>query len=181
MADPDYEWEERYASVVRHKGHVMFFHRVFVAQDITSLVIVSPWIGSLNRQEIGYSIDDLIRLITLSRVPTHVITRTPRKAPSNHDAVAALKTCALVNLYFNDEVHAKVYVCRCRPCGFALLSSANLSHTAATSSVEIGLMIEGKGYGERVVEELEAFGKEDMPGMPGTYVEKYADKFWYRS
>jgi hypothetical protein len=48
------------------------------------------------------------------------------------------------------------------------------------SAVEIGLMIDGKGYGERVVEELEAFGKYDMRDMPGTYVEKYADRFGQR-
>jgi hypothetical protein len=177
MTDYEYNWEEKYASIVRRGGHTRFFDRVFAAQDIESLVIVSPWIGSLNRQEIGFCVKDLVRLIVAHHIPTHVVTRSPKVAPSNHDAVAILKACTYVNLYFNSEVHAKVYVCRCRPVGFALLSSANLSDTSATDTVEIGLMIEGKGYGEKVVQELEVFGKYDMPAMPGTYVEKYAEKF----
>ena len=153
-----------------------FFERLFVAQEVGSLVIVSPWIGSMTRHQVGYTIEDIADLISTKRIPSYIVTRSYDSEPVNRQAVMVLKACPTVNLYFNNEVHAKVYVCRCDPFGFALLSSANLS-ASSISSIEIGLMIEGKGYGEHVVQELEMFGKEDMLGMAGTRVEKYADRF----
>ena len=176
MTDSSPGWEERYAAVVRQGGHMRFFERVFIAQGIENLVIVSPWLGSMTRRQVGYTIQDIAGLINESQIPTFIVTRSHKVEPINTEAVRTFRDCPTVNLYFNNELHAKVYVCRCVPFGFALLSSANLSQSA-TVSVEIGLMIEGKGYGEDVVRELEAFGKLDMPGMAGTYVEKYADRF----
>lgn len=172
----EYDWEEAYAHVVREKGHMLFFERLFGAQGVRSLVLVSPWIGVLARERFGYSLEDIARLIVACHIPTYVVTRAPEVAPTNEPAVTILARCAPVNLFFNNDLHAKVYVCKCDPFGFALLSSANLSASAA-NTVEIGLMIDGKGYGQLVVEELENVGKEDLPNMAGTRVVKYADRF----
>ena len=176
MHNDEHAWEERYAGIVRSGAHNRFFERVFMAQQIQSLIIVSPWIGSMTRQSVGYTIHDIADLITEKHIPSYIVMRSYQAEPTNLPAVEALRACPSVNLYFNNEVHAKVYVCRCDPFGFALLSSANLSESSMTS-IEIGMMIEGKGYGESVVEDLEAFGKHDMLGMAGTSVDKYAKDF----
>lgn len=155
---------------------MLFFDRLFGAQRVQSLVLVSPWIGLLSRERFGYSLEDIAQLIVSYHVPTYVITRDPKVEPTNEQAVGILTGCPPVNLFYNNDLHAKVYVCRCEPFGFALLSSANLS-AASANTVEIGLMIDGKGYGQLVVEELENVGKEDLPNMAGTRVVKYAEKF----
>lgn len=172
----EYDWEEAYARIVRERGHMLFFQRLFGAHGVQSLVLVSPWIGVLCRERFGYSLEDVAQLIVSFRIPTYVVTRGPEVAPTNEQAVGILTRCPPVNLFFNNDLHAKIYVCRCEPFGFALLSSANLS-AAAANTVEIGLMIDGKGYGQLVVEELENVGKEDLPNMAGTRVVKYAERF----
>ncbi|MFX0194899.1 MAG: hypothetical protein ACFFCW_02160 [Candidatus Hodarchaeota archaeon] len=171
-----YQWEESYAQVVREGGHILFFERLFAAHNIHSLVIMSPWIGFLQREEFGYSVEDIAEFINSNHIPTHIITRSPEVEATNREATDILTSCPSVNLYYNSSLHAKLYVCRCEPFGFALISSANLS-MASSKMVEIGLMIDGKGYGQIVVEELENVGKEDLPGMPGTRVAKYARRF----
>jgi len=175
-AAENYKWEETYARVVRSGSHILFFERLLGAYNVKSLVIVSPWIGPLGRDSFGYSLEDIAAFIVNHHIVTYVVTRAPETTPTNHEAVRILLACPSVNLFYNDSIHAKFYVCRCEPFGFALLSSANLSSGAA-SMVEIGLMIDGKGYGQAVVEELEALGKEDLPNMAGTRVAKYAEKF----
>ncbi len=171
----DYQWEESYTQVVKAGGHMRFFERLFAAHDIHSLVIISPWIGFLKRKDLGYSVEDIAQFINSNQIPTYVITRDPEVETINGKAINIFLSCPSVNLYYNNSLHAKVYVCRCEPFGFALLSSANLS-MASLSIVEIGLMIEGKGYGQMVIEELEHVGKEDLPGMSETIVVKYAKK-----
>lgn len=175
----DYTWEESYAQVVRAGGHKSFFERIFAAHDIHNLVIISPWIGSLAGGELAYSIANIAHLINLNQIPTYVVTRDPEAETVNRIAVDMLISCPSVNLYYNNNLHAKVYVCRCEPFGFALLSSANLS-VASSKMVEIGLMIEGKGYGQLVVEELELLGRADLPAMSETKVVKYAERFMDR-
>jgi hypothetical protein len=155
---------------------MLFFKRLFGAQAVRSLVLVSPWIGVFEREHFGYSLEDIAGLIVACHIPTYVVMRAPEVAPTNDSAAVILSRCPSVNLFFNNDLHAKVYVCRCDPFGFALLSSANLSSSAA-NTVEIGLMIDGKGYGQLVIEELENVGKEDLPNMAGTRAAKYAERF----
>lgn len=171
----DYQWKESYTQVVKAGGHMRFFERLFTAHDIHSLVIISPWIGFLQREKLGYSLEDIARSINSNQIPTYIITRDPESETVNREAIDIFYSCPSVNLYYNNSLHAKIYVCRCEPFGFALLSSANLS-MASSSIVEIGLMIEGKGYGQMIIEELEHVGKEDLPGMPETKAVKYAKK-----
>lgn len=162
-------WEERYVSVVYEGGHSLFFQRFVQATDATSLVIVSPWIQSLDDEAL--SLRDILWTIQKCGVPTTVIMRSPDKEPLNRSSVVLFEGSPFVTLYYNNELHAKVYVCRCQPFGFALLGSANLSGRA-TRALEIGLMVEGKGAGRRVIEELETLGKEDIPNRAGTVLRK---------
>lgn len=158
-------WEARFASIVYDGGHEAFFDRFLLASQISRLVIVSPWITSLERERI--TLRDIIATIEAQEVPTTVVMRHPGKEPLNREASELLSTSRCVTVYVNSDLHAKVYVCRCAPFGFALVSSANLSGRA-TRTHEIGLLIEGKGPGRDIVEELELLGTDDLPNRSGT-------------
>ena len=164
-------WEDRYIKVVREGGHALFFERFISASSITSLVIVSPWIQTLSGEPI--SLEQIVSFVTKEKIPTTIIMRSVQKEPLNRNAAEIFKKCPLITLYYNNDLHAKIYVCRCQPFGFALLGSANLSGRA-TRALEIGLMVEGKGAGKEIIEELDILGKEDIPNMVGTIVSQYA-------
>lgn len=158
-------WEARYVTVVRQGGHQQFFDRLLQAVEVTSLVIVSPWITSLSGE---MPLSSIVEFIDRYRVPTVTVMRHPSKEPMNSEAAMLLRQSGNVIIYYNNELHAKIYVCRCSPCGFALLGSANLSGRA-TRAHEVGLMIEGKGPGEDIVKELEVLGRCDIPNRAGTF------------
>jgi len=158
-------WEERFITIVSEGGHTLFFERFVQAVEVTSLVVVSPWIQSLDGEPL--SLKDILWSIERRKVPTTIIMRSPQKEPLNRDATELFEDCPFITLYYNNDLHAKIYVCRCQPFGFALLGSANLSGRA-TRALEVGLMIEGKGAGRSIIEELELLGKEDIPNRAGT-------------
>lgn len=164
-------WEERFVIVVREGGHSLFLERFMQAVEVTSLVIVSPWIQSLDGEPI--SLKDILWSVEKGKVPTTIIMRSPEKEHLNREASELFEGCPFVTLYYNNELHAKVYVCRCQPFGFALLGSANLSGQA-TRALEVGLLIEGKGAGCAIIEELELLGKEDIPNRAGTQLRQLA-------
>ena len=149
----------------------MFFERFMQAVEVTSLVIVSPWIQSLDGEPV--SLKDILWSVERGKVPTTIIMRSPQKEPLNRDAAKLFEGCPFITLYYNNDLHAKIYVCRCQPFGFALLSSANLSGQA-TRALEVGLLIEGKGAGRAIIEELELLGKEDIPNRAGTKLRQFA-------
>ena len=159
-------WEGKFAEIVYEGGHTVFFERFLLAIDIKSLVIISPWISTLPDENIR--LENIILIIKKHNVPTTVIMRDPERERLNIRAAKLFRQSLNIDLYFNNELHAKVYVCRCAPFGFALLSSANLSGRA-TRTHEIGVLIEGKGYGREIVEELDLLGKEDLLNRAGTY------------
>jgi len=164
-------WEERFITVVREGGHSLFFERFIQAVEVTSLVIVSPWIRNLDGESL--SLKDILWSVEMGRVPTTIIMRSPEREALNGDAAELFDGCPFITLYYNNDLHAKIYVCRCQPFGFALLGSANLSGQA-TRALEVGLLIEGKGAGRAIIEELELLGKEDIPNKAGTKLRQLA-------
>ena len=159
-------WEGKFARIVYEGGHIVFFERFLLATSIKKLVIVSPWISALRDEKI--SLEDIILMIKKHNVPTIVIMRDPERERLNMKAAKLFRECREIDLCFNNELHAKVYICRCAPFGFALIGSANLSGKA-TRVYEIGVMIEGKGYGREIIEELDLLGREDLLNRAGTY------------
>jgi len=166
-------WEDKFVEVVYEGGHTRFFERFLDAREVSSLVIISPWIRILEGEP--FTLSDVIRVIENQRIPTTVIMRDPKKEEMNAEADELLRQCSFANIHYNNDLHAKVYVCRCEPFGFALLGSANLSGNA-TRALEIGMLIEGKGLGRQIVEELELLGKDDIPNKSGTRIGQYATK-----
>jgi len=167
MEDAKFNWEEKYASVIDSNGHTVFFDRFLSATQIDSLFIISPWITSLENEQI--TLNDIMNKIKNEQIKTTIITRDPNKEQINRVAVDLFRKEELITLYFNNELHAKVYICRCSPFGFALVSSANLSGNA-TRAYEVGVFIEGKGYGRELIEKLQLLGTDDIPNRSGTFV-----------
>ncbi len=166
-------WEEQFARVVYQGGHSIFFDRFVQAVNVHTLVIVSPWVQTLQGESM--SLVDIIRSIEQKKAPTTVVMRDPKREPLNKDADALFRDCPYVSLYYNNDLHAKIYVCRCEPFGFALLGSANLSGHAIRA-LEIGLLIEGKGAGGDIVEELERLGRDDIPNRSGSSLSQLAQR-----
>jgi len=156
-------WWEQYVEVVYEKGHIEFFERMFGASGVWKLVIVSPWIAS--RIDDPINIESIADYIKKFHVDTTIIMRNPEKEPTNSAAVNLFKRkiSPWMTLYYNNSVHAKIYVCRCQPFGFALLSSANFT-PHDPRSYEVGLVVNGFGAGQKIVEELELTGTEYIPG-----------------
>ena len=165
MSNTKFSWEEKYASVIYSNGHTVFFDRFLNATQVDSLFIISPWITSLRNEQI--TLENIINKIRHEKIKTTIITRDPNKEQINRIAVDLFRKEELINLYFNNELHAKVYICRCSPFGFALVSSANLSGNA-THAYEVGVFLEGKGYGRELIEKLQLLGTDDLPNRSGT-------------
>jgi len=159
-------WEERYVRVLVEGGHREFFDRFLLAQGVRTLVIVSPWIDSLG--EMAEQFKAMLTKVEQEKIDATVIVRHPRKEPANYPAVTQLSGLPSVRLYFNNELHAKVYACYCSPYGFAYVGSANLTGRA-TVAFEVGVMVEGRGDGARVVDELARVGTVDLLNRAGTF------------
>jgi len=163
-------WWEKYVEVVYEQGHIQFFERVLSATGVWRLVIVSPWIGSLSDDPV--TLQDIVDYIERYHIETFVVMRSPQKEPRNAEAANLFisRIGAWLKLYYNNGVHAKIYVCRCEPFGFALLGSANLT-PHASRLYEVGLIVNGFGAGQKIVEELELTGTEYIPGKSESSLE----------
>lgn len=159
-------WEERYVRVIVEGGHQAFFDRFLTAVGVTALVIVTPWVAGAGDN--GEQLELTARKIERERIATWLLVRHPAKEAINLAALQLLSPLPTVRTYFNNELHAKVYVCRCDPFGFAYVGSANLTGRGLTA-YEVGLIVEGRGQGEAIVEELERIGTIDLLGRAGTF------------
>jgi len=77
--------------------------------------------------------------------------------PSHQVAIDMLSACNTVEIRYNSDLHAKVYVCIARTSQFALFGSGNLTDTSITRRIEVGMMIEAKGQGVPLVRELHSW------------------------
>lgn len=169
-------WWEKYVEVAYEKGHIEFFDRMFAANGVWRLIMVSPWIAS--RVDDPINIESIADYIEKFHVDTTIVMRSPEKEPTNSAAADLfMRTISpWLTLYYNNSIHAKIYVCRCQPFGFALLSSANFT-PHDPRSYEVGLVINGFGAGQKIVEELELTGTDYIPGK-GESSLKWAP--WFR-
>jgi len=158
-------WEARYVRVIVEGGHRAFFDRFVEAHEVTTLVLVSPWVAGTGEHR--SQLEVVARKIERDSIATWLLTRHPDREPVNRPALELLSSLPTVKTFFNNELHAKVYVCRCDPFGFAYVGSANLTGRAMTA-YEVGVMVDGKGEGERIVEELERVGTVDLLNRAGT-------------
>ncbi len=103
----------------------------------------------------------LIKRIERDRIPTYVVTNEPDK-PSQQKAVDMLSKCRYTEIRYNASLHAKVYVCKARQNGFAMLGSGNLTATSISKKIEVGIMIRDKGPGVYVFNDLWRWGSHRL-------------------
>jgi len=85
----------------------------------------------------------------------YVITREPQ-ADYHHAGVALLKQWPLVEIRYNPDIHAKLYLVwrREESDSFALFGSGNLTESGLRHNIELGMMISARGRGRAIVREL---------------------------
>jgi len=127
--------------------------------SVKELYIVSPVLGTLN--DTGLPLEQLRRILRVRKIKTYLVTQSPnteltRKAPGHVQALNILKDLDLIEIRFNDNLHAKVYICQCKKTedSFALLGSANLTWTSIAKNIEVGVLIKCFSSGEQIIHEL---------------------------
>lgn len=117
------------------------------------MVIVSPFISDLAGET--YELQDVLKRVNADRTRTYVITRPPREA-YQRTGMELLKMNPYVEIRYNSDVHAKLYICwyREEEESFALFGSGNLTSSGLRHNLELGMMILARGPGKRLVREL---------------------------
>lgn len=153
------------ARIVTKRVPEMFLRR-FIEQGgrCRSLTIVSPWIAPLH--DSPYTLERVVSKIRAGRVPTYVITRPPA-LDWHREAVEILTACPYVEVNFNEVLHAKFFVCDREPYGYALLGTANLT-MQGIAGYEVGIMIEGSGGGQPIVDGLRDLGQITLRSLKET-------------
>jgi len=154
----------RYAELITDKPVKRFLQKFCLSdEDFESLILISPWIDPL--EGVRFTLAFVLDKVTNLRIPTYVITRKPEES-WHRQAVDMLLGCNWVELRYNNSLHAKLYVCKEREGGFALLGSGNLSRASVEKNIEIGIMIYGKGRGKELLHELYYWGSVRLRSLP---------------
>ena len=156
MADRRPSW----AQLLTHRPVEDFLRRVVLYQNpIEHLVLVSPFIGPL--KGITPNMSRLVEKIDRDRIRTYVITNEPGQ-DSQQAAVEVLSRSRYIEIRYNASLHAKVYVCKTRHIGFAMLGSGNLTATSIKQRIEVGIVIRERGPGVYIFNELWTWGSQRL-------------------
>jgi len=167
------ESDINFAQIVPEKP-VEKFLKMFIltSRPVEELILISPWIGLL-RGGVSVSMKRIIEKINKEHIRTYVITTEPRpNNPSHIQAVSSLKQSDFTEIRYNESLHAKVYICRYRDGGFALLGSGNLTETSIRDKIEIGMLIYRTGKGILLFQELSRWGLERLRYVSGSHLIK---------
>lgn len=158
MAERPPSW----AQVLTDRPVEEFLLRVMMYQrPIEFLVLVSPYIGPLRK--VTPSMTRLVEKINTGRIRTYVITNEPdSEHPSHQAAVDILSGSRYSEIRYNPSLHAKVYVCKTREVSFAMLGSGNLTETSITKRIEVGILVNERGPGAYVFNELWTWGSQRL-------------------
>ena len=132
-------------------------------------MLVSPFIGTL--KGVTPSMTRLVQKIDRDRIRTFVITNKPDR-DSQQAAVDVLSRSRYIEIRYNAALHAKVYVCKTRHIGFAMLGSGNLTATSINRRIEVGIIIREQGPGAFIFKELWTWGSQRLRQMRASRLEK---------
>lgn len=121
---------------------------VLMTQNVLKLIIVSPWISP---QRDCRLLEILCRRIDKEQIACMVITRTPRD--TWHSEAIGLLRSAGSRIYYNDWLHAKIYVVKAENLDYGFFGSANLTYSANFTD-DLAILIRGVGEGKGIVERL---------------------------
>lgn len=146
-----------YAQLITTNAVAKFLQRYFATAAPRVLVIVSPFISALTSE--SYSLEDLVRHVNKHGTRTYVITTEPKDV-YHSESVAVLEASPFIELRFNPDVHAKLYVAwhEEQDESFALFGSGNLTTGGVRHNLELGMMILSRGPGKMLVRQLYEWG-----------------------
>ena len=164
------ERQPSWAQLLTQRPVEDFLRRVLLYQhSIEHLVLVSPFIGPL--KGVNPNMARLVQKIDRDRIPTYVITNEPHH-DSQQAAVEMLSRSRYIEIRYNAALHAKVYVCKTRHIGFAMLGSGNLTATSIKNRIEVGIVIKEQGSGAYVFNELWTWGSQRLRQMKESQIAK---------
>lgn len=126
-----------------------------------SLVLVSPFISTLDGEI--YDLKQILKRAEKDHTRVYVVTRTP-EAEYQFRGIELLKKFSCVEIRYNLEIHAKLYVCWGRELeeSFAFFGSGNLTSGGLRYNLELGMMILAKGEGKNILKALYTWGSHDI-------------------
>ena len=164
------DYRPSWAQLLTHRPVEDFLRRVLLYDDsIDQMVLVSPFIGPL--EGVTPNMARLVEKIDRDRIRTYVITNEPYD-DSQKAAVDLLSRSRYVEIRYNAALHAKVYVCKTRHIGFAMLGSGNLTATSIKRKIEVGIVIREQGPGAHIFNELWTWGSQRLRQMKASRIEK---------
>ena len=126
-----------------------------------SLVLVSPFISTLEGEAI--KLIDILLKAQKDHTQVYVVTRKP-EAEYQIEGIRLLNKFSCVEIRYNPEIHAKLYVCWGREVeeSFAFFGSGNLTSGGIRYNLELGMMILAKGNGKNILRDLYQWGSFDV-------------------
>jgi hypothetical protein len=143
-----------FAQILTERTVEHFLRRYLVGSTPPQvMVIVSPFISDLAGEM--YELRDVLKRINADHTRTYVVTQPPRET-YQHAGMELLKMSPFVEIRYNPDVHAKLYICwhREEEENFALFGSGNLTSGGVRYNLELGMMILARGYGKKLIREL---------------------------
>jgi len=134
-----------------------FLQRFMSNTGQQALLIVSPFIGNLKGE--SYELTEVLKKARSEKCRVYVITREPQDE-YHKEGLAVLEQGENVEIRYNPDVHAKLYVSwnRNDEESFAMFGSGNLTSSGISYNLELGMMILSRGYGKKLVRELYHWG-----------------------
>jgi hypothetical protein len=151
-----------YLQILTERSVESFLQRYMSSSGQLALMIISPFIGSLQGE--SYELTDVIRKSQKEKGRIYVITREPR-ADYHEEGLAVLMQGENVEIRYNPDIHAKLFISwnRDEEESFAMFGSGNLTSSGASYNLELGMMILSRGYGRQLVRELYNWGDNLRP------------------
>lgn len=152
--------EPPYIQLLTERSVERFLQRYMITSARPQvLVLVSPFIGDLVGQL--YSLQDLVKRLGADQTRAYVVTRPPRDE-YHRAGLAVLEQSPYVEIRYNSDVHAKLYVAwnREEEDSFALFGSGNLTASGLRYNLELGMMILSRGQGRALVRDLYQWGSQ---------------------
>lgn len=129
-----------------------FLRRLYGEKNPQTVYWVSPWLTHMNFQTA--TTKKLLQKLRLNRVNLVVITREPDPGSAHEEFVRDAKGLPTASIFYMPMLHAKFYIAETRERRYALLGSANM-YKWSNRSFDLGIVIEARGDGEVLVNELE--------------------------
>jgi hypothetical protein len=146
-----------FLQILTERSVERFFRRYMSGSGHQVLLIISPFIGSLDGEP--YELVDILKKSLAGKGIVNVITRPPA-ADYHREGLAVLNRGDNVEIRYNPDVHAKLYVSwdRNEEDSFAMFGSGNLTSSGIRFNLELGMMILSRSQGRKLVRELYRWG-----------------------